>query len=160
MLRQKGCNRISIFRFSINFYPGVSMRYAALAIGLALAALGGAPAGATPIAASTILQDFNTVIYNNPTTSSDIEGAAVVGGNFNGSTLYNQPRTSPPSGFSALTVYGNQTGNLNINNGGSAYIAGSHQTVNFNGGSGFYTAPPSSIADFQTSLNSLSSQLA
>ncbi len=136
------------------------MRYTVLAVAIALAGLAVAPARANSIAASTILQDFNTVIYTNLTTSSDIEGAAVVGGNFNGSTMYNNARTAPPSGFSALTVYGNQTGNININNGGSAYIAGTHQTVNFNGGGSFYTAPPSSISDFQTSLNTLSSQLA
>jgi choice-of-anchor A domain-containing protein len=63
-------------------------------------------------------------------------------------------------------VFGNQTGNTNINNGGSAYIAGTYQTVNFNGGNGVgsgsfsYTPPPSTIADFESSLNSLSSQLA
>src|SRR5277367_4664712 len=140
------------------------MRYLALALGIVLAGLGAAPAFATPISASTILQDFNDVIYTNATTSSDIEGVSVIGGNFNGATVYNNPSdggpVTQPAGFGALTVYGNQTGTTNINNGGSAYVGGSQQTINFNGGGGFYTAPPSAITDFETSLNALSTQLA
>jgi choice-of-anchor A domain-containing protein len=136
------------------------MRYTALAFSIVLAGLGAAPAFATPISASTILQDFNAVIYTNATTSSDIEGASVIGGNFNGATVNNNPTTGTPAGYGALTVFGNQTGTTNINNGGSAYIGGSHQTVNFNGNGGFYTAPPSTITDFETSLNGLSTQLA
>ena len=54
------------------------MRYAAIALGFVFAAFNAAPAFATSISASTILADFNTVIYTNLTTSSDIEGAAVV----------------------------------------------------------------------------------
>jgi choice-of-anchor A domain-containing protein len=138
----------------------ISMRnFKALALGAVFAsfALGNAQAGT--IAASTILQDFNTVIFGNATTSADIEGAAVVGGNFNAATMYINPTQSPAAGYNALTVYGNQTGNLNINNSGNAYVAGSHQTINFNGGGFSYTAPPNTIADFQTSLNALSTQL-
>ncbi len=125
--------------------------------------VGATPALATPISAATALADFNAIIYGNATTSSDIEGASVIGGNFNGATVYNNPNdggtVTQPAGFSALTVYGNQTGNTNINNGGGAYVGGSHQTINFNGGGSFYSAPPSTISDFQTSLNALSTQL-
>jgi choice-of-anchor A domain-containing protein len=139
------------------------MRYAALALGIVFAGFASAPAFANPISAATALGDFNAIIYGNATASADIEGAAVVGGNFSGATVYNNPNdggtVTQPSGFGALTVYGNQTGTTNINNGGSAYVGGSSQTINFNGGGGFYTAPPSTISDFQTSLNSLSTQL-
>jgi len=140
------------------------MRYSSLILGVALAAFGSAPAFASSISAATALGDFNAIIFGDATTSSDIEGASVIGGNFSGATVYNNPtdggNITQPAGYGALTVFGNQTGNTNINNGGSAYIAGSHQTVNFNGGGGFYTAPPNTIADFQTSLNALSTQLA
>jgi choice-of-anchor A domain-containing protein len=137
------------------------MRYIfAAAFGFIAASFAAGFASATPISASTILSNFNAVIYNNATTSSDIEGAAVIGGNFNGATVYNNPTTGRAAGYSALTVFGNQTGSTNINNGGGAYVAGSYQTINFNGGGGFYTAPPSTIADFKTSLNALSTQLA
>jgi choice-of-anchor A domain-containing protein len=140
------------------------MRYAVVALGFVFMAFSAVPAFATPISAATALADFNAIIYTNATTSSDIEGASVIGGNFSGATVYNNPTdggsVTQPAGFGALTVYGNQTGNTNINNGGSAYVGGSHQTINFNGGGGFYTAPPSTIADFQTSLNALSTQLA
>jgi choice-of-anchor A domain-containing protein len=142
------------------------MRYAAFALAVAVSVFSCAAARATPIAASTILQDFNTVIFGNASTQADIEGAAVVGGNFSGATMYNNPNdggaVTLPSGFNALTVYGSTYGNsMNINNGGSAYVAGNHgQQTNFNGGGSFsYTAPPSSISDFQSSLTSLSTQL-
>lgn len=138
------------------------MRYAALILGFVFAGFVSAPAFASPIDASTVLRDFNTVIFGNASTQADIEGAAVIGGNFSGATMYNNPTQSPASGFSALTVYGSTYGNsMNINNGGSAYIGGSHgQQVNFNGGGGFsYTPPPSTIPDFQSSLNNLSAQL-
>src|ERR1700761_7770428 len=114
------------------------MRYAALAFGFILAGFGAAPAHATSIAASTILQDFNAVIFGNASTQADIEGAAVIGGNFSGATMYNNPNdggaVTLPSGYTALTVYGSTSGNsMNINNGGSAYVAGTHgQQTNFN----------------------------
>ncbi|HEX4507376.1 MAG TPA: collagen-binding domain-containing protein [Alphaproteobacteria bacterium] len=142
------------------------MRYAAIAFGLVLSTLGAAPAFATTIAASTILADFNAVIFGSATTQADIEGAAVIGGSFSGATMYNNPNdggtVTLPSGYNALTVYGSTSGNgMNIDNGGSAYVAGAHgQSISFNGGGGFsYTPPPNTITDFQTSLNSLSTQL-
>jgi choice-of-anchor A domain-containing protein len=136
------------------------MRYLiSVALGFIAASLAAIPASATAISAATILGNFNAVIYNNATTSSDIEGAAVIGGNFNGATVYNNPTTGRATGFSALTIFGNQTGTTNVNNSGGAYVAGTYQTINLNGGN-FYTAPPSTIADFQTSLNTLSTQLA
>jgi choice-of-anchor A domain-containing protein len=120
-------------------------------------------AGATAISAQTALQDFNAIIYTNAVTQSDVEGATVVGGNFQGATLNNNPTYSGlPSGFGALTVYGSTSGNaINLNNGGNAYVGGtSGATVNFNGNGHFtYTAPPSSITDFETSLNALSTSL-
>ncbi len=90
---------------------------------------------------ATILQDFNAVIFGDASTQSDIEGAAVVGGNFNGATVYNNPTDSNPNpqlpaGYSALTVYGNMTNQnyVNMDNGASAYVAGSHGPTNFNAG--------------------------
>ena len=59
-----------------------------------------------PLTAVTILQGFNAVIYGDAATPSDIEAAAVIGGNFSGATIYNNPASTPPAGFGALTVYG------------------------------------------------------
>jgi choice-of-anchor A domain-containing protein len=135
-------------------------KFSILALGVLFAGLAAGSASAGSIAASTILGSYNAVIFGNASTTADIEGNAVIGGNFNGATMYNNPTVSPSAGYNALTVYGNQTGNLNIDHGGSAYVGGSHQTVNFNGGGSFsYTAPPNTISDFQSSLNSLSTQL-
>lgn len=133
----------------------------ALPLGIVLAGFGATTAFADAISANTILQDFNAVIYSGASTSADIEGAAVVGGNFSGATMYNNPTSGVPSGYGALTVYGNNNGgNLNINNGGSAYIGGTNNgKINFNGGGGFYTAPPNTISDFETSINTLSTSL-
>ncbi|HVJ53147.1 MAG TPA: collagen-binding domain-containing protein [Aliidongia sp.] len=133
----------------------------ALSLGLVLAGLDATSASATSISAATILQDFNAVIYKNGSTSSDIEGAAVFGGNFTGATIYNNPTSSLPTGYGALTVFGSTSGNsINLNDGGSAYVAGTKGAqVNFNGGGSYLGAPANTIADFQTALNSLSSSL-
>lgn len=139
----------------------------ALPIGLALTSLGAPSAFAGPLTAATILQDFTAVVYGNGSTPSDIEGAAVVGGNFSGATVNNNPTTgqSQPTGFGALTVYGKTTGNsINMDNGGSAYVGGTKgATINFNSGSSgkgsYITAPPNTIADFETPLNALSTAL-
>ncbi len=130
-----------------------------LGTGMALADV--ASAGAGPITASTILQEFNAIIYQNASTQSDIEGAAVIGGNFSGATMYNNPVGSHAPGFGALTVYGSTSGNsININDGGNAYVGGSRGAqVNFNGGGGYVAAPGEGIADFEAPLNALSASL-
>ena len=118
-------------------------------------------ANADALTAATILQDFNAVVYTNASTPSDIEGAAVVGGNFSGATIDNNPSGSQPAGLGALTVYGNTSGNpINMDNGGSAYVGGSKGAIiNFNGGGGYLPAPAYSIADFAWPLNTLSQTL-
>ncbi len=134
-----------------------------LTVGALLLGLNSAPALATPIDAGTILKDFNAVIFNNATTTSDIEGAAVIGGNFSGATVFNNPGTSLslPTGYGALTVFGSTSGNwINLNDSGSAYVQGTKGAgVNFNGGGKYLTTSPGQISDFQTSLTSLSTSL-
>jgi choice-of-anchor A domain-containing protein len=117
-------------------------------------------ARADTLTAATILQDFNAVIYDNASTSSDIEGAAVVGGNFSGGTVYNNPTGSQPAGFGALTVFGSTSGGtIDIDNDGSAYVGGTEGApISFNGGE-YIGAPGATIADFETPLNALSQQL-
>ncbi|MTJ83594.1 MAG: VPLPA-CTERM sorting domain-containing protein [Telmatospirillum sp.] len=132
-----------------------------------LFAVSASGARAASLDAATILKDFNAVVFTSGSTGSDIEGAAVFGGNFSGATVYNNPRTTAlPSGFSALTVYGNLTGNtLNMNNGASLYVGGKVQTgVNFNSGAGGkkggFSGPPGvSISSFEKPLIALSNQL-
>jgi choice-of-anchor A domain-containing protein len=125
--------------------------------------LGSVPgAFATPLAASTILNDFNAVIYSNASTPSDVEGSMVVGGNLFAATIYNNPNGSTlPSGFGALTVYGNTSGNpINLENGANAYVGGTKGAlINFNGGGKYVAAPGYTITDFETPLNALSQAL-
>lgn len=130
----------------------------AIALGLAL---GATTASAALIDDSAILQDFNAVIYTNGSTSADVEGAIVVGGNFSGATVYNNPTASQPSGYGALTVFGSTSGNpINIDNGGNAYVGGTTgATINFNGGGGYIGSPGNTITDFETALTSLSTSL-
>ena len=118
-------------------------------------------ARADTLTAATILQDFNAVIYNNASTGDDVEGAAVVGGNFSGAEVYTNPTGSQPAGFGALTVFGSTSGNtIDINNGGDAYVADNKgATISFNGGSYLTTAPGATIADFEAPLDALSTEL-
>jgi choice-of-anchor A domain-containing protein len=116
--------------------------------------------------AASILSEFNAVIFTNASTSCDIEGATVVGGNFSGATLYTNPDgIALPATFGALTVYGSTSGsNINLNDGGSAYVGGSKgATINFNGGGGYIAAPDAGISSFSAPLDAVSlglSQLA
>jgi choice-of-anchor A domain-containing protein len=136
---------------------GGSLIAAATAAG-AVIAPGAAQADA--LTAATILQDFNAVIYDNASTSADIEGAAVIGGNFSGATVYIGPTGTQPSGFGALTVFGSTSGNININNSGDAYVGGTKgATISFNGGHYLTSAPGATIADFEAPLDALSTQL-
>jgi choice-of-anchor A domain-containing protein len=136
---------------------GGSLIAAATAAGMIVDA---GAARADVLTAATILKDFNAVIYDNASTSADIEGAAVIGGNFSGATVYIGPTGTQPSGFGALTVYGSTSGNININNGGDAYVGGTEGAhINFNGGGSYIGAPGETIADFEAPLDALSTQL-
>lgn len=124
---------------------------------LALACIGTvfSSANASTVVTSSFLKDFNAVIFTNATTVADIEGAAIIGGNFSGATLYNNPgSTTLLSGFGALTVYGSTSGNpINIDNGGSAYVGGTKGAiVNFNGGGSYIGAPSYTIGDLETAF--------
>ena len=122
---------------------------------------GVASANAGPLAAGIILGDYNAVVYSDGSTQADIEGAAVIGGNFSGATVYNNPSATQLAGSGALTVYGNTSGNpINLDNGGGAFVGGNKgATINFNGRGGYIAASSYGIADFRTPLNALSQSL-
>jgi choice-of-anchor A domain-containing protein len=131
-------------------------------LALAIAMTGSAAVAATPLSALTDLKDFDLIVYGNATTPSDIEGASVIGGNFSGATVYLNPNgVTLPTGYSALTVYGSTSGNaINMNNGGSAYVGGTKGAkINFNGGGKYVSAPPNTIADFESTLDTFSTSL-
>jgi choice-of-anchor A domain-containing protein len=92
-----------------------------------LAAMPAAMAGT--LTAQNILDQFNAVIFNTFTSSADVEGRLVVGQTMTGgASVYINPNNTQASAFSAITVYGNQTGagSLNVNNGGGVTIGGTN----------------------------------
>jgi choice-of-anchor A domain-containing protein len=121
------------------------------------------------LTALQILQQFNVVDYTNFSSSSDIEGRAIVGGNVTGSswTDYGNPtgtgQVAPPaSNFQALTVYGNITGgNIDVNNSGNVNLVGTGSGfVDFNGGHLVTSTPPEALSSIETTLNAMSSTFA
>jgi len=118
---------------------------------------------ATPLTSSDLLSGFNAIILGNATTIADIEGAAIIGGNFSGATLYLNPRNIMlPTTFNALNVYGSTYGNhMNMNNGGNAYVGGTAgATINFNGGGSYIaTSPSMSITSIYSELVATSQYL-
>ncbi len=67
---------------------------AALAMGLTLAASTGT-AHATSFTAQQLLSSFNLIATGAVSTQSDIEGSAVIGGNLNGATFFNNSSDLP-----------------------------------------------------------------
>jgi choice-of-anchor A domain-containing protein len=135
------------------------MRSLSLAIGTALTLVTGLAAVAAPTTA-VILADYNAVIFGGGSTTADIEGAAIIGGNFSGATVYNNPGTN--SSNPVLTVFGDTSGNpINLNNGGSAFVGGKKGAIiNFNGGGKYVsTGAGGGISEFRTPLTQLSTSL-
>jgi choice-of-anchor A domain-containing protein len=100
----------------------------------ALLALTAGRAGATTLTDSQIFSQFNAVIFNNYSASSEIEGRTVVGGDVTGGSNFEIHSGSAASSFGALTVYGNVTASgasFNVDNGGNVAIAGTN-SANFN----------------------------
>ena len=123
------------------FTPWKRLLVVALALG-GLVPGSPAPAGAATLSASGILSQFNAVVFGNFSTTSDVEGLTVVGGNVTGGASFDtNPASVRSSAFAGLTVYGNETSGatFNINNGGGAVIAGTNAAnLNLNGGGNAY----------------------
>ena len=99
-------------------------------------------AHAQTLTPTQILQEFNAVIFGNLSTTSDVEGRTVIGGNLSSAqTLYINPGSEAASTFAALTVYGASTGSgsINVNNGGAVTVTGLNSaTLQLNGGSSVF----------------------
>lgn len=93
---------------------------------------------AAPMSTSEIFGQFNAVIFGNFTSTSDVEGRTIIGGNMTGGASFNiAPGLAAPSSFAGVTVYGNQTGtgSYNVNNGAGVSVLGTNAgTWNLNGG--------------------------
>lgn len=130
-------------------------------LGLACLLPAAAQAGGTPTAAD-ILSQFNLVTSGNASSSSDVGGAAVIGGSLSGNvTFFNNSGNVPAS--KSVNLYGTlNTSNLNINNGGDLSYSGSLSgNVTFNGGGGQVTSGPAQPAStYIAPLDKLSASLA
>lgn len=119
-----------------------------------------APASATTLTASSILGEFNAVVFHDVSGSCcDFEGPVVIGGNLGGGgTFMNKGAAGLPSGYGTANVYGNASGRFNAN-GAQIYVAGAN-TVTFSGATvhnGASFANPFSA--FQAPLTALSHEL-
>jgi len=143
-----------------------------LRLALCLVALGGGIASAAPAPATVnplvALDEFNAIIYDNAATTSDIEGAAIVGGNFSGASVFTSSSALTPKNYADLTIFGSalttvnkiSNNDINLDNGGTAYI-GRPATKNAEhiNGKVIKTTPPATISAFQTAFDSFSAAL-
>ncbi len=115
-----------------------------------------------PLTAQQITQQFNAVITNNFSSSSDVEGRLVAASMTGGATFYNNPNAaSAPSAFAAVNAISVTNGvNANVDNGGSVNVQGADAGhFNLNGGGSLVSSPNFTMADFTAPLNALSSSL-
>lgn len=92
---------------------------------------------ATALNPADLLTNYNLITSANATTNGDIEGAMIVGGNFTGAAgtanLFNNGAHLPADKTSY--VYGTNSSQINVNNGGNLFIGGSNSgNINLNGG--------------------------
>jgi len=104
----------------------------------ALFMLSATPSSAALLAGTDALKEWNLIVFNNVTSSSEVEGRSFIGGDLNGnSSNYNigPANTANNGNQPALTVVGNVNGSSkNLNNGGGASIGGNLNTqLNLNG---------------------------
>ena len=118
------------------------------------------PVFAAPLEAGQILTQFNAVVSNNFSTTSDVEGRLATTNLNQGATFYNNPRGAASS-FAAINAVNIGSFNGNVNNGGSVnYQAGNAAHFNLNGSGGTIAQTPVfAMSDFTTPLNALASQL-
>jgi choice-of-anchor A domain-containing protein len=134
--------------------------FAAVVAGVLVVGLAATPASATTLTASSILGEFNAVVFHDVSGSCcDFEGPVVIGGNLSGGgTFFNKGAASLPAGYGTANVYGNASGHFNAN-GAQVYVAGANSAT-FSGGTvhnGASFADPFSA--FQAPLVALSHEL-
>jgi choice-of-anchor A domain-containing protein len=105
------------------------------------------PVFAESLSAGQVLHQFNLVVIDNATSSSEVDGRSFIGGNLSGGIYDAHPDATPASNYAGLTVQGNATrvmvngngavvgGNLNNStiNSGSSAVFGNASNDNFNG---------------------------
>ena len=147
--------------------PGRALSFSAF---LTLVTIAGQPSKGASLTAQQVLSSFDVVTFaNDSATSSDVQGAAIIGGNLGGSgaptaTFYSSG-TALPSGWAAVTVFGNATGNgVNMNSGGKIYIGGTNGEGTISPSGSLepfsYSPPNANVVNIQSTMSSLSTTLA
>jgi choice-of-anchor A domain-containing protein len=107
-----------------------------LAAGFILAAVAASSSAArADVLNVQALEQLNLIVFGSATSVSSIDGRAVIGGSFSGtSDAFVKGFNLPPSSYAALTVGGSVGGVVNVDNGGNVIVGGSAATINLNGG--------------------------
>ncbi|HPF39062.1 MAG TPA: choice-of-anchor A family protein [Phycisphaerae bacterium] len=112
------------------------------------------------------INEWNLIVRNNLTSSSEVEGSALVGGNVMGTSNYSVAGVSASNG-DGLAVGGDIGGGINIqiNNGGNLRLAGSvlgGSNINLNGGGVQINDPnvPTMVSNAFNEIETLSNYLA
>ncbi len=117
----------------------------------------------SPVYAASLLSNWNLIVENNVSTSSEVDGSALVGGSLASTSNYSIHGVTDAGG-DGLAVGGNLgPGNIQVNNGGNLRLGGTNlATINLNGGGTLIhdsSVAASVAADFVT-LNALNSSIA
>ncbi|MCB9856093.1 MAG: choice-of-anchor A family protein [Phycisphaerales bacterium] len=120
----------------------------------------------TTIANAAAINEWNLIVRNDLTTTSEVDGSALIGGSVMGTSNYSVQGVTASNG-DGLAVGGNIAGGINIqiNNGGNLRIAGSvlgGSNVNLNGGGIQINDAnvPTTVANAFNELETLSNYLA
>lgn len=113
--------------------------------------VGATQATAALLAGTAALKEWNLIVFNNVSSSSEVEGRSFIGGDLTGNSsnyYMGNENSASANGTPGLTVVGNvEGGTKNLNNGGGASIGGNlasqngfnlngpNQTVNIGGSS-------------------------
>jgi choice-of-anchor A domain-containing protein len=128
-------------------------------LAVALLLLAALPAFAGALTSTQILNQFNAVVSNDFSTSSDVEGRLATTNLLRGATFYNSPRGAA-SDYAAINAVNIGSVNGNVNNGGGInYQASNAGRFNMNGGGKIAQTPAFAMTDFTTPLDLLASQL-
>lgn len=110
-------------------------RFTLLAIAFLALLLGNdQPAGAGPLTATQLLNDYNLIVFGDATSTSDVDGKSFIGGNLTGGN-YDNHQVSRGGSIPALTVGKNLLGNVDVNGPGLA-VGGNLGTSGYNGDGG------------------------
>jgi choice-of-anchor A domain-containing protein len=120
------------------------LRAGLAALSLSTLAVAAHATGSDPAAAAglTALSELNLIVLGDMSGGDDVEGKTFVGGNLTNAATYGNGRGGAAvtsSSYPTLTVGGNASGNININNGDDesapegAIIGGNAGTVSING---------------------------